>query len=146
MVDLNAMRKHAPVITVAQYLKLHGLPTSLETSNGQWDSVAYHNTTGITTPSLAIIPQEDFDQFPVGTVRVDRLSPKNSMARLEQGSTEWEVYNGLLQHLINHKTMSLDVAANYIKQKLDEKWKDESELIKMLEKYGFGVVHTYSGL
>lgn len=83
MIDLPLLRRRHPVILISEYLKLHGLPTSLETSKGYWDRQAYHSghyifpssknrwTGKYTKPSLSVIVNTWFD--PGGVIRTDTI-------------------------------------------------------------------------
>lgn len=153
MLDLDAMRKRVPVITVAQYLTLHGLPTSLETKNGAWNKASYHSvpkplsSSGVQPPaSLAVIPNDEFDHN-LGIMRVDRLPAGYSSITLPRpGSTESKVHKALLEHLNKQNTIGMDVVITYLKASSNEEWSSDSQMVKILQKYGFGVVYTYSGL
>lgn len=76
MLNLTHLRSSQPVVTVAEYLRLHGLSPDLELSNGQWDTQKYHQNPSVydaqgKPPSLHIIENEWYD--PQGLNRVDRL-------------------------------------------------------------------------
>jgi hypothetical protein len=140
MIDLDTFRKRVPVVTVAQYLQMHGFPATLEAHDGYWDLNASHSASTVTPPSLAVIPQYDYDRD-LGAVRVDRL-PARQIARPQKESPEWEVYQGLLGLLSVQKTLNTDAARLF----LNETWQSESEMGDIISKYGFVVVYTYSGL
>ena len=75
MLNLTHLRRFQPVITVAEYLRLHDLPEDLELSNGQWDTQKYHQNPSVYdthSPSLHIIENGWYD--PQGLNRVDVLS------------------------------------------------------------------------
>ena len=75
MLNLTHLRRFQPVITVAEYLRLHDLPEDLELSNGQWDTQKYHQNPSVYdthSPSLHIIENGWYD--PQGLNRVDILS------------------------------------------------------------------------
>lgn len=72
MLNLTHLRRFQPVITVAEYLRLHGLQEDLELSNGQWDTQKYHQNPSVFdthTPSLHVIENGWYD--PQGLIRVD---------------------------------------------------------------------------
>lgn len=76
MLNLTHLRRSQPVITVAEYLRLHDLSPDLELGDGQWDTQNYHqnpsvNDTQGNPPSLHIIENWWYD--PQGLNRVDRL-------------------------------------------------------------------------
>lgn len=145
MLDLKTFREHVPAITVAEYLALHNLPASLELSNGKWDSVSYHSTTiGSTPPSLATLKNEEFD--PKDVIRLDKLPEKHSVPKLEEGSMEWNVHNGLKQYMDVYKVLSIDTAREYIKTSAHVEWHSDTEMVDVLRRYGYGVVYTYDGL
>lgn len=143
MIDLDTFRKRVPVITVAQYLEMHGLPATLEVQSGYWDLHAYHSPPLTTPPSLAIIPQYDYDRN-LSIVRMDRL-PEWRVEPPQKESPEWEVYQGLLGLLNKQNTLSIEAARQFLKEaSLD--WQSESEMAEVVSKYGFTVVYTYGGL
>ena len=60
MLNMTLLRSTQPVITVAEYLRLHGLSEHLEESNGHWGRQKYHLKPYIfddsgRTPSLHVI-------------------------------------------------------------------------------------------
>lgn len=75
MLNLTHLRRFQPVITVAEYLRLHDLSGDSELSNGQWDTQKYHQNPSVYdthSPSLHIIENGWYD--PQGLNRVDILS------------------------------------------------------------------------
>ena len=144
MLDIDAFRKHVPVVTVAEYLQLHGLPETLETDDGRWDLEAYHFNCSITPPSLAVIPNYDYDRDLHGIARVDRL-PGQLIEAPHKGSPEWTVYRGLLGLLGRQITLDAELARPFLRQHTDEDWQSASEMGEIASKYGFAVVYTYNG-
>ncbi|TDL17253.1 hypothetical protein BD410DRAFT_843798 [Rickenella mellea] len=83
MMDVPRLRRSQPVIILSDYLRLHGLPPSLETATGYWDRDKYHSQPSVFAdemtkgnaiggrPSLFVLKNGWYD--PTGTVRVDRL-------------------------------------------------------------------------
>ena len=76
MLNLTHLRRSQPVVTVAEYLRLHDLSPDIELSNGQWDTQKYHQNPSVydtqgNPPSLHIIENGWYD--PQGLNRVDRL-------------------------------------------------------------------------
>jgi hypothetical protein len=72
MLDLPLLRARHPVITLSEYLRLHGLDPEIEASNGQWQKehdVFESNRTK--TPSLFVV--ENHLYMPEGTTRVDYI-------------------------------------------------------------------------
>lgn len=58
MLNMTLLRSSQPVITTAEYLRLHNIPEELELSNGNWGREAYHlkpDKSGNYT-TLAVIP------------------------------------------------------------------------------------------
>ena len=144
MLDIDALRKHVPVVTVAEYLQLHGLPETFETDDGQWDMEAYHSNSSITPPSLAVIPNYDYDRYLDGIARVDKL-PERLIEAPHEETLEWEVYLGLLGLLDGQVTLDAEVARPFLRQHTDEDWQSASEMGEIASKYGFAVVYTYDG-
>ena len=91
MIDLPHLRAHYPVITVSEYLRLHGLDPEAESSSGSWQRESYHthfNVLGSNktkTPSLFVIKNEWYD--PSGSTRVDYIP----QAMKERGN--WEPHS-----------------------------------------------------
>jgi hypothetical protein len=76
MLNMTHLRRFQPVITVAEYLRLHDLPEDLELSTGQWDTQKYHQNPNAfdsqgTPPNLHIIENWWYD--PQGLNRVEML-------------------------------------------------------------------------
>ena len=91
MIDLPHLRAHHPVITVSEYLRLHGLDPEGESSSGSWQRELYHTGPNVfesnktKTPSLFVIKNEWYD--PSGSTRVDHIP----QAMKERGN--WERYS-----------------------------------------------------
>jgi hypothetical protein len=92
MLDLSHLRARHPVITVSEYLRLHGQDPEIESSRGSWEGESYHTRPNVfeanrtKTPSLFVIENHWYD--PEGTSRVDCIP----QAMKERG--RWERYNG----------------------------------------------------
>jgi hypothetical protein len=90
MIDLPHLRAHHPVITVSEYLRLHGLDPEGESSSGSWQGELYHARANVfepnktMTPSLFVIKNQWYD--PSGSTRVDYIP----QAMKERGN--WERY------------------------------------------------------
>ena len=91
MIDLPRLRAHYPVITVSEYLRLHGLDPEAESSNGHWERDSYHAYPNVfepnktKTPSLFVIKNQWYD--PQGSTRVDHIP----QGMKERGN--WERYS-----------------------------------------------------
>lgn len=78
MINITHLRQSHPVITVSDYLRLHGHESDAEASDGQWQRVSYHLTENVLTdkiPQLYVIENEWYD--PPETVRVDDVIERN---------------------------------------------------------------------
>lgn len=142
MLDLDTLRNHVPVVTVAQYLQLHELSETLETGDGHWDSHAY-NSTSIPS-SLAIIPNYEYDKNLNRTARVDKL-PERQIQPPHAESREWEIYGDLVGLLTPQGTINAEAARRFLNTTCGEDWQSDSEMVKIVSKYGFAVVYTYDG-
>ena len=77
MVNMTHLRNRQPVITAAEYLRLHGQDPETESSSGFWPRDSYHThpnvfeTNKAKTPSLFVI--ENHWYSPEGTTRVDYI-------------------------------------------------------------------------
>ncbi|KAH9980621.1 hypothetical protein BJV74DRAFT_887716 [Russula compacta] len=91
MLDLGHLRVRYPVITVSDYLRLHGQDPESESSKGSWLRESYHThgnvleLNGTKRPSLFVIENDWYD--PTGTNRVDYIP----QAMKRRG--KWERYN-----------------------------------------------------
>ena len=91
MIDLPHLRAHYPVITVSEYLRLHGLDPEAESSSGSWQRESYHTHSNVLepnktkTPSLFLIKNQWYD--PSGSTRVDYIPQEMK----ERGN--WEPYS-----------------------------------------------------
>jgi hypothetical protein len=91
MIDLPHLRARHPVITVSEYLRLHGLDPEAESSRGSWERELYHARLNVfesnnsKTPSLFVIKNQWYD--PSGSTRVDYIP----QAMKERGN--WERYS-----------------------------------------------------
>jgi hypothetical protein len=91
MLDLPLLRARHPVITVSEYLRLHGLDPEIEASNGQWQKESYHTQPDVfesnrtKVPSLFVV--ENHWYMPEGTIRVDYIP----QAMKDRGN--WQPYS-----------------------------------------------------
>jgi len=91
MIDLSHLRAHHPVITVSEYLRLHGLDPESESIRGHWQRELYHANPNVfqsnktKMPSLFVIENQWYD--PSGSTRVDYIP----QAMKERGN--WERYS-----------------------------------------------------
>lgn len=140
MIDLNHLRTHHPVITVAEYLMLQGLDPEHETGNGAWDVNNYHNHTRITDtgqelderdeevvkPSIKVIPNDAFD--PSGTIRVDRLPPNHlssSTLTLRNGTLEYDVYQNISAKFNRWHTIDIDTVRQVLVDAGLDVWRND---------------------
>ncbi|KAI0299898.1 hypothetical protein BC826DRAFT_906218 [Russula brevipes] len=77
MLDLPRLRARHPVITISEYLRLHGLDPGLESSPGTWLQDSYHSQPTVFEPNNAKPPSlfviENHWYEPSGTNRVDYI-------------------------------------------------------------------------
>ncbi|KAH9178702.1 hypothetical protein EDB89DRAFT_2063636 [Lactarius sanguifluus] len=77
MVNITHLRSRQPVITVSEYLRLHGQSPESESTSGFWPRESYHThpnifeTNKTKMPSLFVIENHWYD--PAGTNRVDYI-------------------------------------------------------------------------
>ena len=90
MIDLAHLRARHPVITVSEYLRLHGLDPETESSRGSWERELYHSQANVfesnntKMPSLFVIENEWYE--PSGSTRVNFIP----QAMKQRGN--WERY------------------------------------------------------
>ena len=93
MMDLPHLRAHYPVITISEYLRLHGQDPETESSRGYWQRELYHSHPNVfesnktKIPSLFVIKNHWYE--PPGSIRVDCIP----QAMKERGN--WERYSPL---------------------------------------------------
>jgi hypothetical protein len=91
MIDLPHLRARHPVITVSEYLSLHGLDPEAESSSGSWQRESYHTHPNVfesnktKTPSLFVIENQWYE--PSGSTRV------NYIPQAMKGRGNWEFYS-----------------------------------------------------
>ena len=91
MIDLPHLRARHPVITISEYLRLHGLDPEAESSKGSWQRESYHAHPNVFEPnktktsSLFVIENKWYE--PSGSNRVDFIP----QAMRERGN--WESYS-----------------------------------------------------
>jgi hypothetical protein len=81
IVNMTNLRSRQPVITVSEYLRLHGQDPESESSDGHWSRQRYHTHPNVfeankaKTPSLFIIENDWYDPLGwiTGTTRVDYI-------------------------------------------------------------------------
>ena len=67
MIDLPHLRAHHPVITVSEYLRLHGLDPEAESSRRSWERELYHSHPNVfesnktKMPSLFVIENQWYE-------------------------------------------------------------------------------------
>ena len=144
MLDLNALQKLVPVITVTEYLLLHDRDPSLEVDNGVWATDLYQGSTNDTfrIPNDQIWPFE-----PHGIVRVDRLPPKPHPYIPQHGTVARHVYDTLLGHLsvdtVIDASDAMEVLASLDVHLPSGFISDEEKLVATMNTYGFGALYTY---
>ena len=76
MINLPKLRRRHSVLLVSEYLRLHGLSPTLETSTGWWDREAYHR--GALHPSLFVLVDK---VDPAGLLLVNRVPDDTEVPR-----------------------------------------------------------------
>lgn len=146
MIDLAQLRRAQPVITVAEYLELHGLDPKLETGSGAWDREAYHNVTnGSPRPTLLEIPNEEFD--PERTTRVDRL-PEHKVKTPKapkSGSAEAMFLHDLGAKYDKWNTADLSDVVAALEAAGFATWKTDAQMVRVLARYGLSPLYTFHG-
>ena len=93
MIDLPHLRARHSVVTVSEYLRLHGLDPEVESSRGSWERESYHAHPNVfesnktKTPSLFVIENRWYE--PSGSNRVNYIP----QAMKDRGN--WERYSPL---------------------------------------------------
>ncbi|KAF8321693.1 hypothetical protein DL93DRAFT_2163289 [Clavulina sp. PMI_390] len=147
MIDLANMRKHVPVVTVAQFLRIKNLSTTLESKNGRWDRTIYHGpATNPPSTSLVIVPNQEFDHD-LEVLRVDTL-PEDLAAPPKLDLDALTIHDELLQQMGKQKTIRTDVVAKYLQRITGERWgtQENRTISDVVVQYGLTSIHTFSGL
>ncbi|KAK0439464.1 uncharacterized protein EV420DRAFT_1583738 [Desarmillaria tabescens] len=143
MLNITHLRRYQPVVTVAEYLHLHGYdhPEVVE-RDGRWLRDAYHapNLKNVFTgkvPSLYAIESEFYD--PKEIVRVDELS-EDVKARMS--STVMEV-NGKVNEKLREALPENKLVLDWDTAKSILDISDREELETVVTENGWEVVHTF---
>lgn len=138
MMNITHLRETHPVITVSDYLRLHGVDPTAEASNGQWQRDRYHasdvkNVFTGKTPELYIIQNEWYDEGEI--VRVDKISDEIK-ARMREDEA-----HGALHALAGDLPQNVALDWNRTQEILNI-W-DDHELEKIMVEHGWEVLHTF---
>jgi len=137
MIDLKHLRSKYNVVTIREYLQLHGQDPDLERSNGAWARDVYHASDS--KPSLGVIRNHEYD--PSNIVRVDRLPP---VAKEVVGGG---VVASVLRDTLGKNTvMKLDTAKSVLRNHGGVTWSTDEEFADLLDSNGFVIVHTWAGV
>ncbi|CEL57748.1 hypothetical protein RSOLAG1IB_02492 [Rhizoctonia solani AG-1 IB] len=131
ILDINYLRKAHPVVTIAEYLQLNGMPPSIEWSNGAWHREMYQNNGEM---SIHEIPNNEYDPEPM--VRVEMLPS-------HPPGNENTLFSKILFAALGNKrtVMDLDEAAGILRGHVE--FSGDSQLEDILRENGWEVLHTY---
>lgn len=142
MINITHLRQLHQVITVSDYLRLHGHDSDSEAPDGQWQRVSYHLTENVLTgkiPELYIIENEWFD--PPGTVRVDEMISRTDEEAYVSDVEEGGIYRTLKDALSGDQVlMDWNKAQELLGISSDE------DLERVIVDNGWEVVHTFKPL
>ncbi|KAF8343061.1 uncharacterized protein EI90DRAFT_3031227 [Cantharellus anzutake] len=138
MVDLPRLRAAHPVVTVAEYLHLHGLPISIERLNGRWDNESYLATKPHPV-SFTSLKQNEYE--PDGVVRVDY-----GITKPRDPYHNKPISSALDAGLGEAKTIDLDKVKLTLQEKQLAKWSSEEELERLLHANGWTFLYTFRGM
>jgi hypothetical protein len=169
VVNMPNLRSRQPVITVSEYLRLHGQDPESESSNGHWFRQWYHTHPNVfeanktKTPSLFIIENHWYD--PTGTTRVDyipetmkrrgNLDPQPGLDNHHDSAEYWptveptELSINLSETMVSHDGSSLDwdTAKSVLVDASDligDVNLDDDEVVEsLLNVHGWEVLHTF---
>ncbi|KAK0444573.1 uncharacterized protein EV420DRAFT_1622752 [Desarmillaria tabescens] len=141
MINVTNLRQSHPVITVSDYLRLHGHDSDAEAPDGQWQRVSYHLTENVLTgkiPELYVIENGWYD--PPGTVRVDEMVTTNNEAN-DLDADEGGIYRTLQDALPGDQVLlNWNTAQQVLGLSSDE------DLERVIVDNGWEVVHTFKPL
>ncbi|KAH9065732.1 hypothetical protein EDB87DRAFT_1592884, partial [Lactarius vividus] len=169
MVNITHLRSRQPVITVSEYLRLHGQSPESESTSGFWPRDSYHThhnvfeTNKTKTPSLFVIENHWYD--PAGTNRVDyipeamkrrgNLEHHSEQDNYDGGAEYWppleptEISSRLAAALPeNHFVLGWNAAKKVLMSSdPDEEadLDDDSAIEELLNAHGWEVLHTFQG-
>ncbi|KAK0462652.1 uncharacterized protein EV420DRAFT_1619149 [Desarmillaria tabescens] len=137
MINITHLRENHPVITVSDYLRLHGIDPATEASNGEWQRDRYHasdvkNVFTGKTPELYVIQNEWYDQE---IMRVDKI-PEEIKARKREDEAGGA-------HATLEDDLPQNVALDWDRtQEMVNIW-DDHELERVMIEHGWEVLHTF---
>lgn len=157
MLDLSLLRQRQPVILVSEYLRLHGLSESVESTRGAWERWLYHSGQYVFAerdvkpdpyPSIFVIHNDWFDNKYI--VRVDSMSERirNHSDWNHKDLDDWRsrsrtlVYD-ILTKEANKKHILEWSKARKILRRLGLQVDTDDELRIVLEENGWEVIYTY---
>lgn len=164
MLNLTLLRRFQPVITVAEYLRIHDLSEDLELSNGQWDTQIYHQNSSVydaqgNPPSLHIIENGWYD--PQTLNRVDRLPDEmksrgqwdallGDLGSEKHGGwpspSKTKAYLALEQALQERPyVLRFDQARQILRHNGIQGVASDEDLIQVLNNNGWEVLYTFDG-
>lgn len=164
LLNLTDLRRAQPVITVAEYLRLHNLPEDLELSDGRWDTQKYHRNSSVfdpqgDPPSLHTIENWWYD--PLGLNRVDRLSEEmksrgnwysllGNPQRDESGGwpspVKTDVYVALEEFLSGRQyALEFERARQILQSHGIDHVNSDEDLVQFLNDQGWEVLYTFEG-
>lgn len=162
MLNLTHLRRFQPVITVAEYLRLHDLSPDLEVSDGQWDMQKYHQNPSVYDthpPNLRIIDNSWYD--PQGLNRVDVL-PEEMKLRGQWDSLlgdpgmdqtggwpnpiKTNAYTVLERSLVGRQhVLNFDTARQLLQSSGVRGLDSDEKFIQFLRDNGWEVLYTFDG-
>jgi hypothetical protein len=164
MLNLTHLRRSQPVVTIAEYLRLHDLSPDLELSNGQWDTQNYHQNPSVydtqgNPPSLHIIENGWYD--PQGLNRVDRI-PEEMKSRGQWDSllgdpardehsgwpspSKTDAYMALERLLSGRQyVLGFDIARGILQKNGIPGTTSDEGLIQVLNDNGWEVLYSFDG-
>ncbi|KAH9081639.1 hypothetical protein EDB83DRAFT_2539219 [Lactarius deliciosus] len=152
MVNITHLRNRQPVITVSEYLRLHGQSPESESTSGFWPRESYHThpnvfeTNKTKTPSLFVIENHWYD--PAGTNRVDCIpEAMKRRGNLERhpgpDNYDCRLAAALPEH---HFVLDWNTAKNVLTSSdLSEEagLDDDGAIEELLNVHGWEVLHTF---
>jgi hypothetical protein len=143
MVNFTRLRDAHPVLTVAQYLRLHDLPSELESSDGSWLRDAYHTRAPALAvgsdvarpPTLFVVENHWYVRWNEEAVRVDRF-PEDMKQRGGWVPEGWKASTG---ERGSWAAESMSAVGNYLVENAPKnpgptllEWEHAAELLKKL--------------
>lgn len=143
MMDLRVLRHRHPVITVAEFLTLHGLDPSVEATEGLWGREAYHRAVPGLHGNLSLfeIPNTEYD--PPYTTRVDVLPRETTPSSTNLTEDETRFVRNVQLARDKWATIDLDTFRSTLEAANLTSWTNDAEMVDRLAYFDYAPLYTF---